>query len=42
MRDEIVEMVGQGPYDTFVALVAARQETWLPHPALKMSAAKPT
>jgi len=42
MRDEIVEMVGQGPYDTFVALVGARQETWLPHPALKMSAAKPT
>jgi hypothetical protein len=37
-RDEIVEMVGQEPYDLFVAHVRARQEAGLqllPHPALR-------
>jgi hypothetical protein len=41
LREELIEMVGAGPYATFAALVGQR-DTYLPHPALKVSAAKPT
>jgi len=37
LRDEIVEMVGERPYRTFVELVRRRNGTALPHPALKIS-----
>ena len=36
MRDELVELCGQTPYDMFVELVRARTSTPLPHPALKV------
>jgi hypothetical protein len=36
-------MIGETPYEMFVDHVAQRGEvTWLPHPALKVSAARPT
>jgi hypothetical protein len=36
LRDEIVEMIGQEPYDTFVQEVARREPgRYLPHPALR-------
>ena len=39
MRDELIEMVGQRPYELIVAHLRARTERdgvrWLPHPALK-------
>lgn len=36
LRDELVELVGQKPYDLFVQLVRSRQKmTPLPHPALR-------
>jgi hypothetical protein len=38
LRDEIVEMVGETPYEMLVEIIEARtgpREGWLPHPALK-------
>jgi hypothetical protein len=35
MRDEIIELVGQTPYDMFVEHVQSRGVAYLPHPALK-------
>ncbi len=42
LRDELIEMTSAAAYDTFVSLVQQRSETWLPHPALKIGAGKPT
>ena len=42
MRDELIEMVGETAYTMFVEHMADRKVTWLPHPALKISASKPT
>jgi hypothetical protein len=36
LRDEIVELVGEAPYEMFVEHVRNRELTWLPHPALKV------
>ncbi|MDZ7731712.1 MAG: hypothetical protein U5R31_00105 [Acidimicrobiia bacterium] len=35
MRDEIVELIGEAPYEALVRHIERRQETLLPHPALK-------
>ena len=36
MRDEIIELVGQTPYEMFVDHLRERGVTYLPHPALKV------
>jgi hypothetical protein len=41
LRDELVELCGQVPYDMFVNHVKAQNTTWLPHPALKVRGLQP-
>jgi hypothetical protein len=41
LRDELVELCGEVAYDLFVAHMAARNTTWLPHPALKVRPTTP-
>jgi hypothetical protein len=41
LRDELVELCGNGPYSLFVEHVRARNTTWLPHPALKVGRSRP-